>query len=108
MGLSVGRVEIVCGVLLVIGSLTRPASVPLIIVMVAAIISTKIPILLGRDFWIFHVTKRPRYGSWSALHEARLDFAMRLALIYLLIEGGGAWSLDALIARRVQSEGANP
>ena len=66
--------------------------------MIVAIASTKIPILLGHDFWIFHVTKLPRYGFWTFLHEARLDFVMLLGSIYLLIEGGGAWSLDALIA----------
>jgi putative oxidoreductase len=30
------------------------------------------------------------------MHEARADFCMLLGSIYLLIEGGGAWSLDAL------------
>jgi hypothetical protein len=30
------------------------------------------------------------------MHEARADFCMLLGSIYLLLEGGGAWSLDAL------------
>jgi putative oxidoreductase len=46
--------------------------------MIVAIVSTKIPILLGHDFWIFHVPKLPRYGFWSMLHEARADFCMLL------------------------------
>ncbi len=108
MGPFVGWVEIVCGALLIMGLLTRVASVPLISVMVVAILSTKIPILLGHDFWIFHVSKLPRYGTWSALHEARLDLAMLLALLYLLIEGAGTWSLDAVLSQRIPSKEAKP
>lgn len=108
MGPFVGSVEIVCGALIIFGLLTRLASVPLIIILLVAIVSTKIPIMLGHDFGVFQVAKLPRYGFWSLLHEARLDFAMLLASIYLLIEGGGAWSLDALIARRYPSQDARP
>jgi len=43
----VGVVEIVCGLLLIAGLLTRLAAIPLIIDMLVAILSTKIPILLG-------------------------------------------------------------
>jgi putative oxidoreductase len=50
--------------------------VPLIIIMIVAIVSTKIPIPLGHDFWIFHVPNLPRYGFWSMLHKARADFCM--------------------------------
>ena len=57
------------------------------------------PILLGHDFWIFHLPKLPRYGFWSMMHEARADFDMLLGGLYLLIEGASAWSLDAMLAR---------
>jgi putative oxidoreductase len=99
MGPLVGVLEIICGALIILGLFTRLAAVPLIIIMIVAIGSTKIPILLGHDFWIFHVAKLPRYGFWSMAHEARDDFCMLLGLIYLLIEGAGAWSLDALLIR---------
>jgi putative oxidoreductase len=99
VGPFVGGVETVCGALIILGLLTRLAAIPLIIVMIVAILSTKIPILLGHDFWIFHVPKIARYGFWSMAHEARDDFAMLLGSLYLLIEGGGAWSLDAVISR---------
>ncbi|MGO8914501.1 MAG: hypothetical protein ACLQJR_01175 [Stellaceae bacterium] len=56
--------------------------------------------MLGHDFWIFHVPKLPRYGFWSMMHEARADFDMLLGSLYLLIEGAGAWSLDAMLARK--------
>jgi putative oxidoreductase len=99
MGPFVGVVETVCGALIILGLLTRLAAIPLIIIMIVAILSTKIPILLGHDLWIFHAPKIARYGFWSMAHEARDDFAMLLGSLYLLIEGAGAWSLDALIGR---------
>jgi putative oxidoreductase len=99
MGPLVGVVEIICGALIVLGLFTRLAAVPLIIIVIVAIVSTKIPILLGHAFWIFHLPKLPRYGFWSMAHEARADFCVLLGSIYLLIEGGGAWSLDALLSR---------
>ncbi len=102
MGPFVGAVEIVCGSLVILGLLTRLAAIPLIIVMIVAIVSTKLPILLGQDVWIFHLPKLARYGFWSMMHEARTDFDMLLGSLYLLIAGGGAWSLDALFARDEQ------
>ena len=99
MGPFVGVVEMICGALIILGLLTRLAAVPLIVIMIVAIVSTKVPILLGHDFWIFHLPKLPRYGFWSMTHEARDDFCMLLGSIYLLIEGGGKWSLDALFSR---------
>ena len=41
----------------------------------------------------------PRYGFLSVMHEVRTDFSMLLGLIFLLIVGAGAWSVDALLAR---------
>ena len=99
MGPVGGIVETVCGALIIVGLLTRPASVPLIIIMIVAIVSTKVPILLGHDFWIFHLPKLSRYGFWSMMHEARADFDMLLGSLYLLIEGAGVWSLDAMLSR---------
>jgi len=104
MGPFVGAVEIVCGALIIVGLLTRLAAIPLIIIMIVALISTKLPILVGHDVWLFHLQNLPRYGFWSAAHEARADLLMLLGCVYLLIEGGGAWSLDALIDRRNRSK----
>jgi putative oxidoreductase len=98
MGPFVGIVETICGALIILGLFTRLAAIPLIIIMIVAIISTKVPILLGHDFWIFHVPKLPRYGFWSMAHEARADFNMLLGSLYLLIDGAGVWSLDALLS----------
>jgi len=86
--------------LLLAGLATRLAAVPLIINMVVAIVSTKIPILLGYGFWGFSLRQLSSYGFWSMAHEARTDFAMLLGSIFLLIAGAGPWSLDGEIERR--------
>lgn len=79
-----GAFEIVCGCLVLIGFITRLASVPLLIIMITAFISTKWPILIHK-------------GVWQWAHEYRTDFAMTLLLIYLLIYGSGHWSIDSRI-----------
>jgi uncharacterized membrane protein YphA (DoxX/SURF4 family) len=94
----VGTVEIVCGALIILGLLTRLAAVPLIIVMLAAIVSTKIPILLGYEFLGFSLRKVPYYGFWGMMHEARTDFAMLFGSIFLLIVGAGRISVDAYLS----------
>jgi putative oxidoreductase len=104
MGPFVGVIETACGALIILGLLTRLAAIPLIIIMIVAIVSTKIPIWLGHDFWIFHAPKLARYGFWSMAHEARADFDMLLGALYLLLEGAGAWSLDAIIALRLEEQ----
>jgi len=98
MGPFVGVVEIVCGALILLGLLTRLATIALLIDILVAIFSTKIPILLGHGFWRFSVSKVAYYGFWGTLHEARTDLSMLLGLLFLLIVGAGAWSLDGRIA----------
>ena len=78
----VGVVEIVCGALLIMGLLTRLASIPLLIDISVAIATTKIPML-------------PKAGFWATMHEARTDYCMLLGLIFLLIVGPGPLSIDA-------------
>jgi putative oxidoreductase len=77
----VGTVEIVCGLLLLIGLFTRLATVPLLAVILVAIATTKLPLIAT-------------IGLWSMLHEARADFSMLLGLLFLLIVGAGTWSID--------------
>ncbi len=79
-----GVFEIACGIALMLGLLTRWASIPMIVNMIVAITTTKIPMLL-------------RDGFFKAAHEARLDFTMLLACVFLLLVGGGALSLDSLL-----------
>jgi uncharacterized membrane protein YphA (DoxX/SURF4 family) len=100
MGPFVGVVELVCGLLILLGLSTRAAAVPLIVTMVVAIVATKIPILLGRDWWIFAVADLQRYGFWSFMHETRTDWAMLMGALYLAAVGAGPWSLDAKLFGR--------
>ena len=82
----VGTVEIACGTLILLGALTRIAAIPLIVIMLVAIASTKIPILLESGFW-------------KMAHDSRTDFSMLMGSIFLLINGAGPWSLDARAGR---------
>ena len=100
MGPFVGMVEVVCGILVLIGLLTRPASAVLLVNISVAILSTKVPILLGRGFWLFSLPKLASYGFWSMAHEARTDLCMWLGCLFLIIVGAGQVSLDARILER--------
>lgn len=99
MGPFVGWVELVCGALILVGAYTRIAAVPLIVVMIVAIVSTKIPILLGSDWWIFNVRDLDRYGFWSFMHETRTDWAMLTCCVYLAAVGAGRWSVEERLRR---------
>ncbi|MBC8425253.1 DoxX family protein [bacterium] len=90
----VGVVEIACGALVLAGLLTRLASVPLALTMVVALVSTKLPILLGHGFWGFNLRNLSSYGFWSMAHESRTDLAMLLGAVFLVMVGGGRWSAD--------------
>jgi uncharacterized membrane protein YphA (DoxX/SURF4 family) len=98
MGPLVGGVETICGALLILGFLTRLAAILLLIDISIAILSTKIPILLGYGFWGFSLSKLPRYGFLSMFHEARTDLAMWFSLVFLIIVGAGRkFSIDATL-----------
>lgn len=81
LGPFVGSFEIICGSLVLIGLLARLASVPLIIIMLVAIATTKAEVLANDGFW-------------EMMHGSRTDWAMLLGGIFLLIKGGGRWSVD--------------
>jgi len=78
----------------------RFAAISLLINISVAIVSTKVPILLGHGFWRGQLPKLESYGWWSMLHEGRTDLSMWLGLVYLLIVGAGSWSLDARLTSR--------
>jgi putative oxidoreductase len=82
-----GACEMLFGMLVLCGLLTRLASIPLLIIMITAFITTKMPILETK-------------GLWSFLHEYNTDFALTVLLILLIISGGGKWSADLKILSR--------
>lgn len=93
---GVGTVEVTCGVLLLLGLYARWAAMPLILVMVGALVTTKLPILLGHSIGPFAVRDLETYGVWAMMHAARVDWAMLLGALVLAIAGAGPRSLDAL------------
>lgn len=100
----VGIFEIICGVLLLLGFLTRGAAFAMLINMTVAIAITKIPIATGVSFEPFVLRELKIYGFWSMAHEMRTDFAMWMGNLFLIIKGGGCWSMDLLIFNRKQKK----
>lgn len=98
-GYFVGTFETVCGALILIGLLTRLAAVPTLIIMVVALVTTKVPVLMGQGFGPFEVRELSRYGFFSFAHESRTDWSMLLGSLFLILSGGGRWSVDAVLAR---------
>lgn len=86
LGNFVGFFEILCGTLILAGLLTRLASIPLIVIMLVAIASTKSAVLAEKGFW-------------EMMHGSRTDWAMLLGSIFLGIKGGGKWSADKILFR---------
>lgn len=76
-----GGFEIICGLLVLAGLFTRYAGIPLIIIMLVALSTTKLKILADEGFW-------------HMMHAARTDLSMLIGSIFLLMRGGGRWSLD--------------
>ncbi len=86
LGSFVGTFEIVCGMLILVGLLTRLSAVPTLIIMIVAITTTKSQVLATDGFW-------------EMMHGSRTDWAMLLGSIFLIITGGGKWSVDEQIVK---------
>ena len=95
----VGYLEIVGGLLLLSGLMTRLIAIPFIIEMIVAILSTKISLYLGTSPLPLPPSP-PQFGMWAVLHEVRSEYAQLLTTAFLLVNGPGKWSLDALLQRR--------
>jgi uncharacterized membrane protein YphA (DoxX/SURF4 family) len=92
----VACLEIGGGLLIISGLLTRLIAIPFIAEMIVAILSTKISLYLGTSPLPLPPAP-PQIGIWAVLHEIRSDYAQILTTIFLLINGPGKWSLDALL-----------
>jgi uncharacterized membrane protein YphA (DoxX/SURF4 family) len=89
----VGAFEVLCGLLLLLGLWTRLVSIPLLIVIMTAIATTKVPELF-----------RANQGFWYMVSDARTDFAMFCCLVFLISVGGGSWSVDARLAKHTGTD----
>lgn len=92
LGSFVGFFEIICGVFVLLGLLTRVSVIPLLLIMIVAIISTKLPQVEAK-------------GIWETLHASRTDFSMLMGSLFLLAVGGGKWSIDQKLSA---GDTANP
>jgi putative oxidoreductase len=95
----VGAVEIAAGSLLMVGLLTRLAAIPLVIDMMVAIVTSKLPLLSGPG--PEPVAAAPKVGFWAFAYVARLDVTMLLLVAFLLVAGAGAYAVDGWLLRRL-------
>tara|TARA_R110001592_G_scaffold342014_3_gene631527 strand:- start:1246 stop:1674 length:429 start_codon:yes stop_codon:yes gene_type:complete len=86
LGSFVGAFEIVCGIFILIGLLTRLASIPTLVIMLVALATTKTEVLANDGFWVM-------------MHGSRTDWAMLLGSLFLIIQGGGKWSFDKKLSK---------
>jgi uncharacterized membrane protein YphA (DoxX/SURF4 family) len=98
MATFVALLEIVGGILLISGLFTRLITVPFIVEMLVAMLSTKIVMYLGTSPLPLPPAP-PKTGVWAVLHEIRSEYAQLMSVTFLLIAGPGPWSMDALVAR---------
>ena len=75
------------GALVLAGLLTRLGAVVLLVDILVAIATTKVPMLLQKGFW-------------ATAHEARTDWCMLAGLIFILVAGPGTRALDARLVDR--------
>ncbi|AZQ61864.1 DoxX family protein [Flammeovirga pectinis] len=88
LGNLIGGIEIICGVLILVGFITRLGSFFTFMIMLTALATTKFTILQNDGFWVM-------------MHASRTDFAMLLGSLFLLINGGGLWSMDYINTKKV-------
>ena len=89
--------EILGGLLLLFGLLTRITAFYFIIQMIVAVLSTKIALYYGTSPLPMPPAP-PKMGIWAVFHEIRSDYAQILTCLFLLIEGSGRRSIDFIIS----------
>src|SRR5262245_62690615 len=90
----VGGLEIVGGILLILGLGTRLITIPFVIEMLVAMLSTKPALFMGTSPLPLPPSP-PQIGIWAVLHEIRSEYAQLLSCLFLLVAGPGPWSVDA-------------
>jgi uncharacterized membrane protein YphA (DoxX/SURF4 family) len=105
MATFIACLEIAGGLLVLSGLMTRLIAIPFVVEMIVAILTTKISLYLGTSPLPMPPSP-PKLGIWAVLHETRSDYAQVLTTLFLLVNGPGKWSLDAVLQRRRRQSGA--
>src|SRR5487761_2606781 len=85
----VGGVEIAAGAAVLANFYAGDGALLLLAVIVTAIVTTKVPILMGRPLGPFGVPKSASHtGLLGFLHEARTDLSMLFCLVAIMIDSG--------------------
>jgi uncharacterized membrane protein YphA (DoxX/SURF4 family) len=100
LGHFVGAFETLCGALILLGLFTRLAVIPTITIMCVALVTTKLPMLADTTIEHDIYGGGPWYRFWHMAHAMRTDWAMLLGSLFLLIVGGGRWSVDVVWSSR--------
>ncbi len=84
----VGGIEIGGGAAILLNFYAGDAALALLAVMAVALVTTKLPILLGRPLGPFAPERLKNYGWLSFFHAARIDLCMVFGLLAIVIDSG--------------------
>jgi putative oxidoreductase len=84
----VGGVEIGSGAAILLNIYAGDAAFAMLVVIVTALLATKLPILLGRPLGPFPLETLKEYGWLSFFHQARADFCQVFCLLAIVIDSG--------------------
>jgi uncharacterized membrane protein YphA (DoxX/SURF4 family) len=84
----VGGLEITGGAAILLNFYAGDAAFALLAVILTALVTTKLPILLGHPLGPFTLDKLSSYGWLSFFHQARTDLCMVFGLLAILIDSG--------------------
>jgi putative oxidoreductase len=89
LGPLVGLVEIAAGAAVLANFFAGDAAIFLLAVILAALVTTKIPILLGHPLGPFALPKNVNHtGILGFLHESRTELAMLFSLVAIAVDSG--------------------
>ncbi|TGL29840.1 DoxX family protein [Leptospira koniambonensis] len=96
----IGGLEIIGGIMLILGILTKPLSFVFIIQMLVAMYLTKLPLLFGTSP-LMPPQSPPIFGIWAVLHEIRSEYSQLLGCLFLYLSGPGHFSLDFILRKKM-------
>lgn len=102
----IGALEILGGMMLVLGILTKPLSFIFVIEMFVAMYLTKLPLLFGTSP-LLPPQSPPIFGIWAILHEIRSEYSQALGCLFLYLSGPGRFSLDSILKQRISIRTSN-